>query len=256
MARNAGITDDMVVEMYKDGMPYKQMSKIIGITDRAIRNILYKKGIDVKRLGPPRKHSVNEDFFDFWSHEMAWVLGIIITDGNIPMKNYSTITITQKDERILKLIANYMGTDYNIGAIYETRKTPTLFIHSAKIRKKLNQLGISANKSSNVLFPPVPEVYLPSFIRGVIDGDGWVQNRGYVMNITTASPEFAKGLETIFRLWKLNTEITTESSLKGTIIYRVWVKGKKDVAQLARIIYEQCKDDCNIKKRERMSQYL
>ena len=51
-----------------------------------------------------------------------------------------------------------------------------------------------ANKSLTVPFLYVPEEYLPSFVRGVIDGDGWVDNEGDTMNITTRSKLFADGL--------------------------------------------------------------
>jgi hypothetical protein len=43
-------------------------------------------------------------------------------------------------------------------------------------------------------FQEVPRIYLPSLIRGIIDGDGWVQDRGYVMKVSSASVKFAKGL--------------------------------------------------------------
>lgn len=83
-------------------------------------------------------------------------------------------------------------------------------------------------------------------IVGLIDGDGWVQKRGYVMNITTGSQSFAHGLLTVFKTWKLRSEITTELTKTNKIIYRVWVKGKYDLPKLASIIYENV-NDCFIK---------
>lgn len=100
MGRNPNISDEEIIHMYKSGKTYKEMSKIIGISDRAIRNILYKHQVTMNReqsSGRPRKHKVNEDFFKVWSHEMAWVLGLIVTDGCIS-RNVHSITLTQKDE--------------------------------------------------------------------------------------------------------------------------------------------------------------
>ncbi|WP_216828617.1 helix-turn-helix domain containing protein [Alkalihalobacterium elongatum] len=97
MARNPGITDDIIIDMYKSGMSYKEMQTIVGISDRAIRNVIYKHGIDMNRKqysGQPRKHKVNEDFFKVWTHEMAWVLGLFVTDGCVNNKIHS-VTITQ-----------------------------------------------------------------------------------------------------------------------------------------------------------------
>ena len=70
-----------------------------------------------------------------------------------------------------------------------------------------------------VKFPDVPEEFLPSFVRGVIDGDGWVQRKGYVMNVTSGSILFAKGMLSIFESWNLRSEITTEVSQVGNPVY-------------------------------------
>ncbi|GAA3325895.1 hypothetical protein GCM10020331_059610 [Ectobacillus funiculus] len=60
---------------------------------------------------------------------------------------------------------------------------------------------------------------------------------GYVMNITTGSLQFTKGLLSVFQTWKLRSEVATETSQAGNTIYRVWVKGKDDLPKLAKIVY-------------------
>ena len=92
MPRYPGITDEIIIEMYKSGMSFKEMVPIIGLSDRAIRNVMYKHGIEMNReqsSGQPRRHRVNEDFFKVWSHEMAWVLGMFVTDGCVNNKIHS-----------------------------------------------------------------------------------------------------------------------------------------------------------------------
>ncbi|MBM6619562.1 LAGLIDADG family homing endonuclease [Bacillus suaedaesalsae] len=240
MGRNRNITDKEIIDMYKNGRSYKEMSSIIGISDRAIRNILYKHNVQMNRKqssGRPRKHKVNEDFFKKWSHEMAWVLGLIVTDGCIS-RNVHSITLTQKDERILKLVAEYMQADFVLAPPGKTRNTPTLIINSKIIKKDLERMGISANKSLTIPFPYVPEDYLPSFIRGVIDGDGWVDHEGYQVNVTTGSKLFAEGLYSVFKLWDLNTKISQYYTINRKIIYKTWVSGKVDLIRLATIIYK------------------
>ena len=110
------------------------------------------------------------------------------------------------------------------------------------MKKDLYKLGITANKSLNCPFPDVPKEFLPSFVRGMIDGDGWVQRTGYVMNVTSASKEFAEGLLSVFQSWELRSEITTEMSKAENTIYRIWVKGKYDIPKLAKIIYNDASD--------------
>ena len=200
LARNPGMTDEVIIQMYKSGMSFKEMAPIIGISDRAIRNVMYKHGIPMNReqySGQPRKNKVNEDYFKVWTHEMAWVLGLFVTDGHVNKKLHS-IYFSQKDERILRLIAKYMEADYVLAPTGPTKTTPTLIINSKVIKKDLAALGIVANKSLTVPFPNVPEEFLASFVRGVIDGDGWVGKEGYVMNVTSGSLDFAEGFYQYF----------------------------------------------------------
>lgn len=49
MPRNPGITDEAIIKMYKSGMPYKEMVSRIGISDRSIRNVMYKHGVKMNR---------------------------------------------------------------------------------------------------------------------------------------------------------------------------------------------------------------
>ena len=257
MPRNPGVTDEAIIHMYKSGMSFKEMQPIIGLSDRAIRNVLYKHEIPMNReqySGQPRKNKVNEDFFKVWTHEMAWVLGLFVTDGYVN-KQVHSIYFSQKDERILQLIAQYMKADYVLAPTGPTRSTPMLIVNSKEIKQDLEALGIVSNKSQTLPFPNVPEEFLASFVRGVIDGDGWVQKTGYVMNVTSGSLNFAERLLSIFQVWELRSEITTTVSTARNPIYRVWVKGKDELPKLAKIIYNDAATDNFIfDKRQRMSQ--
>ncbi|MEZ7173122.1 helix-turn-helix domain-containing protein [Sporosarcina sp. OR05] len=86
MARKRGITDEHIIEMYVSGMSYVEMSSIIGITNRAIRNVLVKHGIERKPIGRPRIYQVNEHFFKTWTHDMAWILGLIYHGWKCPKR--------------------------------------------------------------------------------------------------------------------------------------------------------------------------
>lgn len=178
MPRKPGITDEDIIRMYKSGMPYKEMIPIVGLTDRGIRYILKKHNIKMNRelsSGQPRKYKVNENFFKTWSHEMAWVLGFLITDGTV---NQNSIIFAQKDQRILQVIAKLMDSNATIYEPNGTRTTSILILNSKTLVKDLESFGIYPNKSLNVPFPDVPNEYLPSFIRGIIDGAAGCKTKG------------------------------------------------------------------------------
>ncbi|PAQ15481.1 hypothetical protein CD798_06755 [Bacillaceae bacterium SAOS 7] len=254
MPRNPRITDEMIIKLYKEGVSYKEMLPIVGLSDRAIRNVLHKHGVKVKSSGQPRKHKVNEDFFKTWTQEMAWVLGLFVADGTIN-KQVHSLSLTQKDERILRLVATCMEADYVLAPVAPTRSTPTLIINSKEIKQDLKKLGITPNKSLTIPFPDVPDEFLPSFIRGVIDGDGWVDHEGYTMNITTGSQLFAEGLLSVFESWELYSQITTAITKAGNPFYRTWVKGKEHLLKLAKIIYKYEIGNYISYKRLNMSQH-
>ncbi|MCM3743105.1 hypothetical protein M3193_03015 [Sporosarcina luteola] len=205
-------------------------------------------------IGRRRIHKVNEDFFKTWSHEMAWVLGFFITDGHVNKKVHS-VYLAQKDEDLLRKVASLMDANPTIAKGTGIRTTPMLIINSKIIKQDLERLGITPNKSYSVAFPNVPEAFLPAFVRGVIDGDGWVQDRGYVMNVTTASELFANGLFAVFQNWNLRSETTSELTKSGKTIYRIWVKGKRALPKLADIIYDGAGELFNDNKRIRMMQH-
>ncbi|MCM3709684.1 LAGLIDADG family homing endonuclease [Sporosarcina luteola] len=254
MPRNPGMTDEKIIELYKSGLSYDKLCNIIGLSDRAIRNVLTKNGVALNPIGRRRIHKVNEDFFKTWSHEMAWVLGLFITDGHVNKKVHS-VYLAQKDEDLLRKVAKLMDANPTIAQGTGTRTTPMLIINSKIIKQDLERFGVTPNKSYSVAFPNVPEEFLPAFVRGVIDGDGWVQNRGYVMNVTTASELFANGLLSVLQDWNLRSEITIELTQSKKTIYRIWVKGKHDLPKLANILYEEAGELFNENKRLRMIQH-
>ncbi|WOV89019.1 LAGLIDADG family homing endonuclease [Sporosarcina oncorhynchi] len=252
MARIRGMTDEKIIELYKNGLPYEKLCPMVGLSDRAIRNIIKKHGIDRRSTGRPRIHQVNELFFQTWSPEMAWVLGLLLTDGHVSKTNQS-IYLSQKDEDLLRKVGILMGAEPVIAKPSGTRTIPMLIINSKIIRADLERLGMTTAKSYTVIFPEVPEAYLPAFIRGVIDGDGWVDRNGYRMNITTASNEFAIGFKAVLERWGLKSTISTIDETATKSIYRVWIKGKYQLLRLANIIYEKCDTNFVVHKRDRMN---
>ncbi|MBB4826009.1 hypothetical protein HNO89_003246 [Sporosarcina luteola] len=255
MARIRGMTDQKIIELYESGMSYKEMCQLVGLSDRAIRNVLSKHGIQIRPAGRPRIHQVNEDFFKSWTNEMAWVLGLFITDGHVN-KDVHSVYLSQKDVTLLQKVATLMEASEVIAEPTGTRKTHLLIINSKVIKSDLEKLGITPNKSRSVRFPDVPEEFLPAFVRGVIDGDGWVQASGYVMNVTSASQEFASSLLKVFMAWNLRAEITTEETKSGLDIFRIWVKGKTELPKLADIIYRNSDDNFVARKRNLLIQHV
>ena len=150
------------------------------------------------------KYTSNEKFFDKWNENSAYILGYIITDGNVywkPKKSKWSLTITaaEKDkfhlERMRKLLSSSKPLLYS-----HKTKSYRLIATNKKLCQNLMKHGVIPRKSLTVTFPKIPKNFLRHFIRGVIDGDGSVRyfsrkiSPYFEINIYSGSRKFLEGL--------------------------------------------------------------
>lgn len=241
--KNKLLTDEEIIQRYLDGESPSVIARAANISDRSIRRIMNRHGQETRESGKPRQYKLNEKFFKIWTPEMAYVLGMIVTDGSIYTQNYSTrFEITQKEPEILYLIRDVMQSDQPISQYDSTCNAHRLFIYSVEMVNDLKRLGITERKSLTIGLPNVPKEYLSHFIRGVFDGDGWIQDRGYTANITTASIELANSLLQVFTELDFSCEIRTQSQARLNPIYRVFIVGADSVNRFGNWIYQDCSD--------------
>jgi hypothetical protein len=241
------IKADEVIRRYKSGETTKSLAQLKGVSERQIRRILQTANVLVHNRDR-MMYDVDTGFFKHWSAEMAYVLGFILTDGHVVG---NALTIAQKDREILERIASVMKTNAPIKRRCNGNShIHTLIINRKEIVADLLALGITERKSLNVNFPEMSTEYIPHFIRGVTDGDGWVHERGYVMNVTSGSKPFADVLHTVFRDAGYNTRVT-EQTFNGDTVYRTWVSGKDDIRKLGGWLYGNCGDLYLPRKRKR-----
>jgi uncharacterized protein (DUF433 family) len=162
-----------IAEEYKQGTSSTALAIKFGITVQTVFNCCHHYLVQSRTRGDyptTRKHFFNENFFHFWSPNMAYVLGLITTDGNL---SSGTLRIYQKEVDLLDKVQQTIGSsvpyDY-CGS--RDNPIPTLRLHSKVMVKDLNHLGIHPNKSLVVRAPS--EIFHPQdYFRGVFDGDGY-----------------------------------------------------------------------------------
>jgi hypothetical protein len=181
--------------------------------DEARRLALVKGKIVSTRLGQDGKatkvqhflRTVNISFFNTWSPEVAYVLGVMATDGTLfQNKGTSGFSVSQKERELLDKILALMNSNAKIlfkkqqGGFGGSRHFFT--ITNNQIFEDLVRLGLTPRKSLTLSFPDVPHQHLTHFIRGCWDGDGsvYVSRRGLSQagaSIGSGSKEFIEALK-------------------------------------------------------------
>lgn len=134
-----------------------------------------------------RAFSVNADFFKAWSPDMAYVMGVIVTDGNIGERDFN---IVSNDPELLEKVRDAIGSTHRITKL-TGQNTYRLRVGHKEMVKDLIALGITERKSKTVTLPAVPDEFFFDFVRGYTDGDGMVNyhpRKALVLKLTTGSP--------------------------------------------------------------------
>jgi hypothetical protein len=201
--------EERAKDLYDDGYSGAKIARQLGYKRKeSIYQILEENG--VKRKESKRYTYYDEFFFEHIdSHEKAYILGLIMTDGNI-IKNYQgfEIQLTKEDKYILEKINDLIGgsKSHKVQDIDCSNKRKTKGFHNAKdmarvtahnskIAADLKKLGVVRNKTKIMRYNGgVPSEFLSSFFRGLVDGDGSVgvqKDNGRIwLNLASASESF------------------------------------------------------------------
>ncbi len=139
---------------------------------------------------------------------MAYVLGFWFADGYMRHEKSYRISFCSKDIEILYSIRSCLESNHKI--IFEKKdESKNLIIFSKRLYLKLLELGGIRCKSRKMIFPLIPDKFLPDFIRGYFDGDGSVFFVDYIntknkklrielrSNFTSGSTDFLESLQTV-----------------------------------------------------------
>lgn len=178
------------------GHSMEQIARDLGGWGGELRRHVLNAGLQLKtkrqayddrmKKGATRRYYYNQQFFDTWSPAMAWVLGLIASDGCL-QRELRSWQITLADLECLHKAAATFGFD---GPVYTVLHANcyVMKINSVIMGRSLLRLGITPAKSRTLEYPPMPIDMHRHFIRGYFDGDG---------SITTQAPRGKTGLVTI-----------------------------------------------------------
>jgi hypothetical protein len=139
-----------------------------------------------------KKHKTNDTIFTSENDISFYLLGAFITDGNISVDNNENyrLSICSKDIEWISVIRNLIVPD---AIIHKNNECYELRFRSETIKNWLISYGCTPHKSKTVqLMKPIPNQYIPDFIRGVIDGDGCICASHYTKQLVSGTKLYKK----------------------------------------------------------------
>lgn len=185
MTKLNNLTEEQLFELYqKEKKSLGDIARLYKVSRVVVYKKLKKYGIGRRSKSearieaqkqnklPQQFFDINDNFFSAWSPEMAYVLGLIITDGCI--SRTGVISLSMNDKELLEKVKRAMGSEHNITLSKHQKGLYYFHFAREKLTKDLEAFGVFPRKSLTVKFPAVLPEYLGDFIRGVFDGDGSV----------------------------------------------------------------------------------
>jgi hypothetical protein len=163
--------------MYVDKqMTTEAIAQQLRCRSSTVRRRLRSLGIQVRSRGPnmERLRTPRPMPSPTWSREMAWIVGLIATDGNLAHRPRG-ISITSKDVDLLEAVRRCLALSNRL-----VKTTGRLGVaHRLQWRNRgfydwLLSIGLTPRKSLTIGPLTVPDEYFADFLRGCIDGDGSV----------------------------------------------------------------------------------
>lgn len=197
--RQRSPADDDIHYLYSElGLPLAEVGRLYGRSANRIRQRMQTAGIDRRTNTETRTSHYNAAFFREWSPAMAWVLGLIYTDGHI---YGNTVSLASVDRELLEKVRTFVAPRHTITTQRQGNSHRTIDkfdIHRKDMVADLRRLGLQERKSLVMEFPDMPQECVRHFIRGCWDGDGGFgksTTRGKVIaHYTCGSQKFIKRL--------------------------------------------------------------
>jgi hypothetical protein len=261
-----------------EGLVAEEIARRCGCAATTVFRRLRAAGIKARPRGPTPGRSdarhARETRPLIWTPQIAWIVGLIATDGNLSRQH--GLSITSKDRDLLETVQGCLGLGKGLGACRNGQGLlySKLQWHDRPFYAWLTELGLTPAKSLTLKPLAVPDEYFRDFLRGCIDGDGSIvvytdryhteKNARYVyerlyVSVVSASRPFADWLLLTARRL-LGVRGSVRVSIKArpdrpNPVYAVRF-AKRDSTRVLRWIYYSDDVPCLARKRAKAAPFL
>lgn len=228
-------------EHIKNGLSYPQIQAKYGIPrgtwDYHIR---HKAGLRCDL----RKYRANDRFFQTIDSEIkAYLLGFFTADGAINKDGRISFNLHHQDRYVLELFQEYVCPTKEITendyAPHERSKQVNFRFKSLPMVKDLERLGLFHRKTYTEIetLKFIPDELKCHFIRGFLDGDGYIARKRYAVVFCTTSKVLLQDIKDF-----IESKITGELQLerrKGitTDYYKLATWRKLESMEICNLLY-------------------
>ena len=163
-------------ELYVDkNLSMATIATLHGVTRLCVRNHLLKHSIPIRNRNGQYgdKPTYDENVFQKWTPEMAWMLGYISADGCLRPKRYE-LKFKSIDYDMLEFVRHWFRSNQPIKS-EKNSNCYTFYIYSKSIITALEAMGIHHRKTFTIMPAPVPDKFFWDYLGGLIDGDGHIR---------------------------------------------------------------------------------
>jgi hypothetical protein len=257
---------DKIIKLYNSGITMSKIAKKFNKSTSLISYYLKKNNIDIPK-GKNRKNKIDLDAFkNPNSHDIAYLLGLLTSDGSIDKNGYG-FQITSKDIEILKYCKEILKSEHKICKIESfDKRTNKIYVRynihfaSKTMTNDLIQLGLTNNKSFTCDMPKIDDDYFWSFLRGLFDGDGWItdtNNNGKLSIGFSASERIMNKIKIIFNKNNISdNKLQIVSENENGKIFDLKINSYRDVNFLINKMYENIENNYFLKRKYNIAMKL
>ena len=242
-------------ELVAAGLSLRRIGRLYDLDGKTIHRYCQQYGVELRSQGEAtslaNRNELPEGLFAGpLDPQMSWVLGIIATDGNISDAGRLRVVSVDQDIPAQCLEVCGVGSVYKQTSDRDNIQTQYTWSYTCRtLSSRLARLGVVPRKTWTLGLPRQEQVHLPSYVRGLWDGDGhWrVDKHGvFRCGFGSASRSFVEGL------WQLLKPVVRS----GAKVYKhpskeYWVirLDKQRARRLAEWIYQEpCGAYCKRKR--------
>ncbi len=172
-----------IIDFYQSKpMSQQDVADKFNLCSITISKILKAHNIKFYKKAQIFNNNMNEHFFEnIDNEEKAYILGLLITDGNVFVKDnkdnrQASISICLNDLEMIEKIKNLWQVNTSIVNDHRRAGAYGIAIRSNIMADDLKQYGVVPNKTLYTYLPKnIQQNLMKDLIRGIMDGDGSIQ---------------------------------------------------------------------------------